>query len=300
MLPGEDSPTNGDAFASARAKQEAGEHGSRRTAMPKWQWQGGAVKWANSTASAKCWVQCKHGAVCVQGFRLEPSAAEKQCECTKEQCVRDATVWWAVHERKCRAATLPPEEAEGSVVDCPHGGVAVGDHRLGQVKGVDGKPFVGCNDQQCKASAEAWWDSNHKLTAFSPEAEEHSRQVSEAATVAAGADMPMAVEEQAMHLLKRSAAGQEAMVWVAMSCDRCVPVDSVQHAEVQMAMNSHQLRWFWLCSYWTRAVAAGGEREFTRWFSFTENVWAQAEKQQVLAAKVEAKALGAKASGRTG
>ena len=73
--------------------------------------------------------------------------------------------------------------------------------------------------------------------------------------------MPMAVEEQAMHLLKRSAAGQEAMVWVAMSCDRCVPVDSVQHAEVQMAMNSHQLRWFWLCSYWTRAVAAGGERE---------------------------------------
>ena len=88
--------------------------------------------------------------------------------------------------------------------------------------------------------------------------------------------MPMAVEEQAMHLLKRSAAGQEAMVWVAMSCDRCVPVDSVQHAEVQMAMNSHQLRWFWLCSYWTRAVAAGGEREFTRWFSFTENVWAHA------------------------
>jgi hypothetical protein len=53
MLPGEDSPKNGDAFASARAKQEAGEHGSPRTAMPKWQWQGGAVKWANSTASAK-------------------------------------------------------------------------------------------------------------------------------------------------------------------------------------------------------------------------------------------------------
>ena len=77
-----------------------------------------------------------------------------------------------------------------------------------------------------------------------------------------------------------------------MSCDRCVPVDSVQHAEVQMAMVSHQLRWFWLCSYWTRAVAAGGEREFTRWFSFTENVWAQAEQQHVLAAKVEAKVLG--------
>ena len=101
--------------------------------------------------------------------------------------------------------------------------------------------------------------------------------------------MPMAVEEQAMHLLKRSAAGQEAMIWVAMSCDRCVPVDSVQHAEVRMAMDSHQLRWFWLCSYWTRAVAAGGEREFTRRFSFTENVWAQAEQQHVLAAKVEAK-----------
>ena len=43
----------------------------------------------------------------------------------------------------------------------------------------------------------------------------------EAATVAAEADLPMAVEEQALELLKRSAADQEAVVWVAISCDRC-------------------------------------------------------------------------------
>ena len=173
------------------------------------------------------------------------------------------------------------------MVDFPHGGVAVGGHSLGQVTGKDGKPFVGWSEQQCKASAEAWWDKNHKMcTEASPETEEHSRQMMEAAAVAAGADLPMAVEDQALELLKRSVAGHEAMVWVAMSCDRCVPVDSVQHAEVQMAMDSPQLRLFWLCSYWTRAVAAGGEREFTRWFSFTENVWAQAEQQHMLAAKV--------------
>ena len=156
MLPGDDSPKDGDAFAPARMKQEAAEFSPKRAAAPKWQWQGGAVKWTNSEASAKCWVQCRHGAVCVQGFRLEPSASEKQYECTKEKCVRDSTVWWAVHERKCRAATLLPEEAEGSVVDCPHGGVAVGDHSLGQVTGRDGNPFIGCSKQQCKASAEAW------------------------------------------------------------------------------------------------------------------------------------------------
>ena len=148
----------------------------------------------------------------MQGFRLEPLASEKQCECNKEKCVCDATVWWAVRERKCRAATLPPEEAEGSVVDCPHGGVAVGDHSLGQVTGKDGKPFIGCRKQQCEASAEAWWDLNQKMcTAVSHEAEEHSRQVSEAATVAAGADLPMAVEEQALHYQKGSTAVEVAI-----------------------------------------------------------------------------------------
>ena len=150
------------------------------------------------------------------------------------------------------SAGLPSclQEADCSVVDCPHGGVAVGDHSLGQVTGKDGKPFIGCSEQQCKAPAEAWWDLHHKMCiASSPEAEEHSRQMMEAAAMAAAADLSMAVKEQALELLTRSAAGQEAMVWVAMSCDRCVPVDSVQHAEVPMAMDSPQLRLFWLCSY---------------------------------------------------
>ena len=102
------------------------------------------------------------------------------------------------------------------------------------------------------------------------------------------------MEEQTADLEGRSEAGQEAMIWVAMSCNRCVPVDKVQHAEVMMAMQSAQLRKFWLCSDWTRVVAAGSEQEFRRWFSFTETVSLLTEKHRVLAAEIEAKVLGLK------
>ena len=54
MLPGEESPKDGDAFTSARVKQEAGVFDLPCTAVPKWHWQGGAVKWHNSEASDKC------------------------------------------------------------------------------------------------------------------------------------------------------------------------------------------------------------------------------------------------------
>ena len=111
MLPGtgDDSPTNGDAFASARAKQEAGEHGSHRTTMPKWQWQGGAVKWANSTASAKCWVQCKHGAVCVQGIeeRARFGCARARAVFT---CARVSAQMRARARKRARISSIPVQE----------------------------------------------------------------------------------------------------------------------------------------------------------------------------------------------
>ena len=121
MLPGETSPTTlqglfiGEAFSLERARHASGEAVPPRAARRGWHWSGGAVKWLSNAyeASGKCWVQCKHGAVCEQVFKARPSARETECECKQARCMQDAHLWWAVHERQCRTATLPPEEAEG-------------------------------------------------------------------------------------------------------------------------------------------------------------------------------------------
>ena len=182
MLPGEASLNRGEAFALQRVRQASCE------AVPPRAASSGAVKWLSNESSGKCWVWCKHGAVCVQGFKVKTSAREKECECKPARCAQDAHLWWAVHERGCRAATVPPEEAEGSVMDCSHGGVTVGDRTLKHLEGGEAAALVGGEVQQCKASTDAWWAQHHRECMHtSLDGEEHKLQAMETEAEQSGA-----------------------------------------------------------------------------------------------------------------